>query len=166
MREYSGLGSLVNNIPYALMVALGAAAIAVGLQGSPWQEWTWVAGGVYAAYGVIGALWIMVFVCPYCHFYGSWSCPCGYGVVSELLRSKQEQECFAAKFKRHIPVIVPLWIIPAAAGVFLAVKNFTWLLVGIVVVFALDAFVLLPLVSAKHGCRECPQRDDCPWMRK
>jgi hypothetical protein len=30
--------------------------------------------------------------------------------------------------------------------------------------FALDSFVILPLVSRKHACRECPQKDDCPWM--
>jgi hypothetical protein len=31
-------------------------------------------------------------------------------------------------------------------------------------VFAVDAFIILPVLSRKHGCVECPQKDDCPWM--
>ncbi len=179
MREYSGLQSLVSNLPYLLMVALGTAVLAVGLQISPWPQWTWIAAGAYAAYGVIGALWIMVFVCPYCHHHGTRGCPCGYGVISKHLRSKRDKECFADKFRRHIPAIVPLWIIPPAAGVTLAVMHFSrsvgftgrpggaaWLLVGLVAAFALDAFLVLPLTSTRYACKECPQRDGCPWMKK
>ncbi len=166
MREYSGLQSLVSNLPYMLMVALGVAVLAVGLQVSPWPQWTWIAAGAYAAYGVIGPLWIMVFVCPYCHHHGTRGCPCGYGVISKHLRSKRDKECFAEKFRRHIPVIVPLWIIPPAAGVTLAVMHFSWLVAGLVAAFALDAFVVLPLTSTRYACKECPQRDGRPWMKE
>jgi hypothetical protein len=78
---------------------------------------------------------------------------------------KGEVNCFSEKFKRHIPVIVPLWLIPVgAAAVVLVSESFSWWLLGMVIAFALDAFVILPLMSTKHGCRECPQREDCPWM--
>ena len=33
------------------------------------------------------------------------------------------------------------------------------------IVFAVDAFVVLPLLSVKHGCKGCPQKDVCPWMK-
>jgi hypothetical protein len=71
---------------------------------------------------------------------------------------------FNEKFKRHIPVIVPLWLIPVLAGVPLIIRTFSWPLLVLLVVFSIDAFVILPLFSRQHGCKECPQKDSCPWM--
>ena len=163
MRNYSRLEILVNNLPYVLMMILGSAVLALGLEMTPWA---WAAGGGYLACGIIGAFWIMVFVCPYCTHYGARTCPCGYSLVSARLRKKGESECFDEKFKRHILVIVPLWFIPLAAGGGIAVRRFSWLLLGLVVAFAVEALVILPLASRRYGCADCPQKDKCPWMRK
>jgi len=35
------------------------------------------------------------------------------------------RECFTQKFKRRIPVIVPLWIVPVVAGGVALVRSFT-----------------------------------------
>ncbi len=161
MREYSGVQVLIHNMPYIAMVLIGAAVFATGFRG---LLTGWLAAIAYAAYGLGGALWIMVFLCPYCRYYNNNSCPCGYGKISARLREKKAPECFSEKFKKHIPVIVPLWFIPILAGIPLIIRNFSWLLLVLLVVFALDAFVVLPLFSSKHGCSECPQRDSCPWM--
>jgi hypothetical protein len=161
MREYTRREVAAANLPYAAMLLLGAATIALGFHHTPWVV---AAALVYALYGVGGAVWIMIFVCPYCAYYGTRGCPCGYGVVAARLVRKSELECFAQKFKRHIPVIVPLWIIPVAAGVVALVQSFNGWLLGLVGVFAVNSYVVLPLLAQRHSCGDCPQREGCPWM--
>ncbi|UCG56952.1 MAG: hypothetical protein JSU70_19070 [Phycisphaerales bacterium] len=163
MRQYSHAEELINNLPYVLMAALGAAIFLVVLDGS---AWAWIMGATYLAYGIAGAFWIMVFVCPFCRYWDTSSCPCGYGLIAARLRKKADTECFNEKFKRHIPVIVPLWIIPALAGIPALISSFSWLLLALLVVFALDAYLILPLVATQHGCKDCPQKDTCPWMSR
>jgi hypothetical protein len=160
-RRYSSVQELINNIPYMTMTVLGTVILVVG---SGMAAWGLIAGAAYLAYGGAGALWIMIFLCPYCRHWNTRACPCGYGRIAARFRAKEPVECFNEKFKKHIPVIVPLWFIPVLAGVPLLILGFSWLLVALLVIFAFDAFVVLPLVSTKHGCKECPQRDSCPWM--
>lgn len=161
MHEYTRGETLLANTPYAAMVGLGAAIFACGLDRAAWSL---AAAAGYVAYGLAGAVWIMVFVCPYCAYYGNRGCPCGYGVVAARLVRKGALECFAQKFKRHIPVIVPLWLLPAVAGAVALYQNPSTVLGILVGAFAVDAFVILPMVSRRHSCSECPQKDDCPWM--
>jgi len=59
---------------------------------------------------------------------------------------------------------MPLWIIPLVAGIIFLSKNFTFSLFSLVVLFVIDAFLVLPLLSRKYGCAHCPQKDTCPWM--
>jgi hypothetical protein len=162
MREYSPAQELINNIPYASMTVLGTVIFVVGFGSSAWGL---TAAAAYLAYGAAGAFWIMIFVCPYCRYWNSRSCPCGYGRIAAKFREKSPVDRFNEKFRRHIPVIVPLWFIPVVAGLPLIIRSFSWVLLILLVIFALDAFVVLPLVSTKHGCKECPQKDTCPWMK-
>jgi hypothetical protein len=162
MQEYSHAQELINNIPYIAMTLLGTAIFIAALGGSAWGL---AAACAYLSYGATGAFWIMIFVCPYCRYWDTSSCPCGYGRIAAKFREKSPIDCFDEKFKKHIPVIVPLWFIPILAGVPLVIRSFSWPLLVLLVIFALDAFVVLPLVSTKHGCKECPQKDLCPWMK-
>jgi hypothetical protein len=163
MREYSRIQTLIANLPYGIMLLTGAGVIAWGFGFSAPA----VAGAAgYVAYGIGGAVWIMVFVCRYCHYYDTRSCPCGYGVIAARLVRKGSQECFASKFKRHIPVIVPLWLIPFVCGAVALRHSFAPGLAWLLGAFLLNSFVVLPLVSRRHACSECPQKDDCPWMVK
>jgi hypothetical protein len=104
-------------------------------------------------------------VCPYCRYWNTRACPCGYGRIAAKFRKKKSVEAFSEKFKKHIPVIVPLWFIPILVGVPFVIRSFSWALLVLLVVFALDAFVVLPLVSRKYGCKGCPQKETCPWMK-
>lgn len=160
-REFSRALELVDNVPYLLMGLCGSALLLVGLGYSPAG---WLAAGAYLAYALGGAVWIMVFVCPYCHFHGTRACPCGYGQISARLTPKRPENRFARQFRKHIPVIVPLWLIPLAAGIAFYASNPSQLMLVLLIVFAVDAFVLLPLVSRLYGCGHCPQKTDCPWM--
>ncbi|MHC4574438.1 MAG: hypothetical protein ACYS76_09965 [Planctomycetota bacterium] len=161
LRQYSHAETLINNLPYIAMTVLGSAIFVLGFKNS---AWTWIAGATYLAYGAVGALWIMIFVCSYCHFWNTAACPCGYGQIAAKMREKKDGDRFKEKFRRHIPVIVPLWFIPPLAGAVAVVRSFSWPLLVLLAVFAVDAFVILPLLSRKHGCADCPQNDSCPWM--
>ena len=162
MRQYSPTQELLNNTPYIVMTLLGAIILILSYGVS--------AGGLvsaiaYIAYGIAGSVWIMVFVCPYCRYFDTRSCPCGYGHIAARFCTKQTIECFENKFKKHIPVIVPLWFIPIVAGVVPLIRSFSLPLLVLLVIFAVNAFIILPLVSTKHGCKECPQKNTCPWMK-
>ena len=50
----------------------------------------------------------------------------GYGRIAGRLRARQPDDRFHEKFKRHIPVIVPLWFLPLAGAVPALARDFTW----------------------------------------
>ena len=152
---------VVDNLPYIAMISLGASVLWVGL---PDGSWRYLAAALYGAYGVTGAVWIIYFVCPYCRFYDTQLCPCGYGRISPRFRARQAVDRFAEQFRRHIPAIVPLWAIPLIAGIVTLVHGVAWGPVILLLAFVLNSFVLLPLVSRKYGCTRCPQKETCPWM--
>ena len=162
MPQYTHLQELFHNIPYIVMCILGAVILAMALGGSFWAIITAI---IFAIYGLAGALWIMIFVCPYCGYWDTKSCPCGYGRIAARFTKKQPIEDFSGKFKKHIPVIVPLWLIPVVVGVPFVVRSFSWALLSLIIIFIVEAFVILPLVSTRQGCKDCPQRDTCPWMK-
>jgi hypothetical protein len=157
----SGSHELLDNLPYMAMIVLGAAVLWVGLSDGLWR---WLAVILYGAYGVAGSLWIIYFVCPYCRFYDTRLCPCGYGRIAPRLRARQAADRFAEQFRRHIPVIVPLWFIPLIAGIVTMLHGVTWLPAILLAAFAMNSFVVLPLLSRKYGCTNCPQKQTCPWM--
>ena len=64
-RTYTGRETLQHNLPYILMIVFGAAVLFRSLGSLAWGPA--VAAG-YVLYGLAGAVWIMVFVCPFCRF--------------------------------------------------------------------------------------------------
>jgi len=162
-REYTTWEVVTANIPYLVMTILGSVIFAVGWKG---PVSNWILAGVYFLYGIAGAFLVMLFICPFCAHHDTNSCPCGYGRIAGNLRKKQELECFDRKFKTYIPMIVPLWFLPLIGGGYIVLQQFSWWYAAMLMVFVIDAFVILPLVSTRHSCKECPQRDPCPWMKK
>jgi hypothetical protein len=152
---------LVDNLPYLAMILLGTAVFWVSIDAGVWR---WLLSGLYLVYGIAGALWVMLFICPYCHFYDTRLCPCGYGRLASRLRARKDGERFARQFRKHIPVIVPLWFAPLAVGSVALFREFSWVLLVLLVTFVVNSFVVLPLVSRKYGCAKCPQKEACPWM--
>jgi hypothetical protein len=162
MRTYTHGGELINNVPYVGMVALGAVIFLLAL-GDTWGRFT---AAAYSAYGLVGTFWIIVFICPYCRYYGTRSCPCGYGQIAARIRPRLADDRFAEKFRRHIPVIVPLWFLPLVVAVPMVMRSFSWAVLVLLVAFVVESFIVLPIVSTQHGCKDCPQKADCPWMRR
>ncbi|MFC1574279.1 hypothetical protein ACFL30_03770 [Candidatus Latescibacterota bacterium] len=161
MREYTIPETILANIPYAGMILIGTMIIAYAFD---FTILAYTSAIGYLIYGVIGTLLIITFVCPFCAFYATKGCPCGYGMLSAIIVEKSDRNCFPEKFRRHIPVIVPLWLIPVICGGIAVWNSFSWMLVGLVLVFIIESWIILPIVSMKHCCVDCPQKDDCPWM--
>ena len=161
--EYTASHALMANAPYVAMLALGAAVLVVV---DSMRMWGILAGVAYVLYGLVGVVWIMWFVCPHCAFHNTRSCPCGYGLPAARLRPRQDGSCFATQFRRHIPVIVPLWLAPPIIAGLRLVTDFEWLLMVLLATFVVNSFLILPLLSMRHGCATCPQLQDCPWMMR
>ena len=120
-QDYTHLQEFIDNLPYIFMAILGVLVFIIGLESSSIK---WLLAGLYVSYSIAGAMWIIIFVCPYCHYYDTRSCPCGYGQISAKLCKVRDQSRFIEKFKKHIPVIIPLWIIPLVAGIIFLFQNF------------------------------------------
>lgn len=161
--EYSTFHTVLENVPYAVMLLAGATLILLGMGA---QVLGWLAAVVFVVYGVVGSFWIILFLCPHCPSYGQRSCPCGYGVTSARLRPKGDTSLFTRKFRQHIPVIVPLWFIPLVIALASLASRFTLPMAILLAAFVLVAFILVPWLSKGHGCKKCPQKELCPWMRK
>jgi len=161
IRKYSHLQEFTDNLPYIVMTFLGSIVLFLGIDDLFWR---YISSGLYILYGIVGAFWIIIFVCPYCHYFDTRLCPCGYGQIAAKLRSEKDGSRFIEKFRKHIPVIVPLWIIPVVAGTIFSVYNFSIWMLTLIVLFILNSFIVLPLLSRKYGCAHCPQKDMCPWM--
>lgn len=159
--EYSHLHETIDNIPYFTMTVLGGIILLSALN---FSLWGWLVCILFILYGIMGTIWFIIFICPYCHFFDTRACPCGYGQIASKIRPKRNGDLFNKKFKRHIPIIVPLWIVPIiVGGVSLFLDFSIWMLIFIII-FIIDSYVILPLVSRKYGCAHCPQKDTCPWM--
>jgi len=159
--EYTHFQEIIDNLPYIIMTLLGATVLLLVLEMSVWG---WITFGGFIIYGIMGTLWFTVFICPYCHFFDTRACPCGYGQIAPKIRAKMDGNRFNEKFKKHVPVIFPLWVIPTVASVASLLMGFSLLILILFLLFAIDAFLVLPLVSKKYGCAHCPQKDTCPWM--
>jgi hypothetical protein len=160
-RQYTVLESFIASLPYIIMVVVGGMTIASCFGTIPWVLYGAL---LYVAYGVTGAVWIMIFMCPSCNYYGTWECPCGYGIISSKLVKQQDHERFSTSFRKHIPFIVPIWFIPLVCGAVSLYMTFSWTTLALLLVFMVNSYVVLPVVAKKHSCAECPQKEECPWM--
>ena len=101
--EYSHLHEIIDNIPYFTMTLLGCIILLISLKSTIWG---WIASVLFLSYGIISTIWSIIFICPYCHFFDTRACPCGYGQITAKIRPKRDGDRFNEKFKRHVPVIV------------------------------------------------------------
>ena len=160
-KEYTQLEAFLDNLPYILMAIIGAA---ININIFKFSIAGIVFSLIYIGYCAIGAIWIMIFVCPYCHYFNTKFCPCGYGQIAAKFRENNPETMFSEKFKKHIPVIVPLWIIPLIEGIIFLIRDYNLTLLILVIAFAINSFIILPLLARIYGCGHCPQKNDCPWM--
>jgi hypothetical protein len=155
---YSTAQVWFDNAAYIATVFFGASIV--------WYSWNFLFSTVFVLYSAFGTLWFMVFICPHCGFHGTRACPCGYGIVSVMFVKKKDCSQFKKVFTRNVPVLFPIWFVPVYAGVYGMTRRFASGLLSLLVAFVVISFIVLPLISKKHGCLRCPNRERCPWMGK
>ena len=150
----------MENLPYGVMIFLGMMIFLFGLE---FTGLAWGLAAAYALYAIIGAMWIIIFVCPYCHNFGD-ECFSGHGQVSAKLMKKKDEGRFVEEFKRNIPVIIPIYILPVIFGAAMLIIAFSWVVLTLIILFALNSFILSPRISMRYACSRCSVRKECPWM--
>ena len=146
---------LLDNIPTVFLFILGFLIINVI---------STLAAILFIIYAIFSVVWFWARICPYCHHFGTYACPCGYGIISSGLFSRKNSTSFQKIFRRNILVVFPNWFVPLAVGIFLLIKQYSVRILVLMIIFSITGFVVIPLISKLAGCRNCEIKADCPWM--
>jgi hypothetical protein len=146
---------LLDNFPTVFLFILGFLII---------QLISTFAAILYAVYAGFSVVWFWARICPSCHHYKTYACPCGYGTISSLLFSRKDPGSFQKVFKRNLPVVFPNWFIPFAVGIYLLFTGYSCKVLVLMLLFSVIGFGIIPLISKLVGCKSCKIKEDCPWM--
>lgn len=146
---------LLDNIPTLLMLVLGFLII---------KQLTLTGAIFYGVYAAISIIWFWVFICPYCHHYDTYACPCGYGMISSRLFKRKEDKSFSKVFRHNIAIQYPNWFIPVGFAVYLMITSYSVVILVLTVSFVITGFIIIPTISKLVGCKNCEIKADCPWM--
>jgi hypothetical protein len=124
----------------------------------------WPLGLIYLAYSVFSNYLYMAWICPYCGHYVLGTCAAGFDILSRRRFKPQPGRTFGTEFRRKSWVLYPGWFLPPIAGLYLLIANFSWPVLGLLAVFCVVAFWLLPQDSKRH-CENC-ETVDCPRYPK
>lgn len=100
--------------------------------------------------------------CRHCYYYGK-TCVAGRGKIVPLFFKKGEPKKFCERtlsFKDFLPSLL-VAIIPIAAGIYLLIKNFNWLILAITLWPLIVNFVGNPIIYGKIACPHCKQGAKC-----
>ncbi|NQT02170.1 MAG: hypothetical protein HQ580_09115 [Planctomycetes bacterium] len=116
-----------------------------------------------AAY-IIFCLWIeyriLRFSCVNCYYYGK-TCGLGRGKLCALLFKKGNPESFIEKkiaWKDLIPDFLVL-IFPLIGGIVILIKDFTWLILVLMVVLVMLSMVGTAFIRGSFACKYCKQKE-------
>lgn len=102
--------------------------------------------------------------CTDCYYYGK-TCAFGKGYLSSMVFRRGRPERFNQK-KISLLDIVPdflVFIVPVLAGAVLLVQEFSWIILGLVIILVLLGFFGNALVRGQLACRHCHQKElGCP----
>ncbi len=153
-RTWSASDIIISNIPSGLTYALGIIILFhLGV----------LFGLLYIVFVVIELILFMRFVCVYCPTYDSIHCPSGYGRVAAKMFKRGSASQFKSMFNRFIPFLSLVWVVPALVGVYLVLTAFSFYNLGLLVSFTIVGFVILPIFHRRFECRDCPNKENCPW---
>ena len=154
-RKISSWLVLLDNIPTLLLIIIGFIII---------RQLNLTGAVFYAIYAAISIVWFWAFICPYCHHYDTYACPCGYGIISAKLFRRKDNRSFRKVFRKNIAIQYPNWFVPLAVAIYLNITSYSKMILILTVSFIVIGFVLIPVISKLVGCKNCEIREDCPWM--
>ncbi len=125
-------------------------------------------GIAFTAAYIIFCLWIELKIlkqsCVNCYYYGK-TCGLGRGRLCGLLFKKGNPEGFAEKeisWKDLIPDFLVL-IFPLIGGIIILIRDFTWLILVLMVILVMLFLVGNALMRGSLACKYCKQKElGCP----
>ena len=119
---------------------------------------------LYLVYCFSMELFVVLRSCKNCYYYGK-LCGLGKGWVVPWFCKKGDPKNFADRdisFIQLIPDFL-VGIFPIVAGIILLVENFSWLILGLMIVLVFLFFGGTAMVRGKLVCKFCKQREiGCP----
>jgi hypothetical protein len=119
---------------------------------------------IFAVYAFISVVWFWARICPHCHHFGTYACPCGYGIISSKLFTRKDFNSFQKVFKRNILIVFPNWFVPLGIAIYLLITDYNVKVLILTIIFSLVGFIIIPAISKLVGCKNCEIKEDCPWM--
>jgi hypothetical protein len=150
----------------AWMVAISAAvALAIYVAGAAILRGF---GLWLAALSVVYAVWVELKVlrgsCIHCAYYGR-VCGLGRGKLCALFFARGDPEWFSRRpisWKAMLPDLM-VTVFPLVGGVILLVRDFSWVILGLMLVLILLSTVGNGMVRGSLACKHCRQRElGCP----
>jgi hypothetical protein len=118
---------------------------------------------IYLAVGLAAVGLYTVSVCPHCPHDAATACPSGY--PHRLRRPKKRGSTdFARQFRRGTMLLYPTWFVPPIAGVVALVRAWSCCVLGLLALFCLVSFVILPH-AYRRLCANC-ENEVCPRKRR
>jgi hypothetical protein len=146
---------MLDNVPTVIFFTLGFLII---------NKLSTIIAIIFGSYALFSVVWFWAKICPFCHHFNTFACPCGYGVISSKLFKKGTGKSFNKVFRRNISIQFPNWFVPLVFAVYLVSSSYTKEILVLSIFFVLIGFVIIPLISKFVGCKNCEIREDCPWM--
>lgn len=146
---------LLDNIPTLLLFILGFLIIKIV---------SLALAVIFGAYALFSVVWFWGKICPCCHHYGTYACPCGYGAISPLFFRKRDGASFKKIFRRNLLIVFPNWFVPFGVAIYLLIEHYSTEILLLTIIFSIIGFVIIPVISKQVGCKNCEIKEDCPWM--
>lgn len=129
-------------------------------------HWLWLL--LFFVYVPFSVVWQWRYICTHCAAYGTGCCPSGYGNAAAKLFLFRGEKGFRKAFSKNIPVVFGYWFIPLIGGIYLLYISYPDIPIILIMLFVstlVVGFGVAPYISSRVGCKECVQRDDCPWVK-
>ena len=149
---------LVSNLPSVLVAGIGAFLLE--------QLYVWLFLP-YLVYLIWAEGRVLRHSCVDCAYYGGGGA-FGKGRLCALLFKKGDPERFAKSTARWTDVLPDFlaFLVPLGVGIALLVRDFSWVVLGLVLLLGLVSSVGNGVVRGSFACRHCRQRAiGCPAAR-
>lgn len=147
---------LLDNLPTLLLIVIGGMII---------SKISVILAIGYVIYSIFSIVWFWAKICPFCHHYGTFACPCGYGIISSKFFDRRTDKSFKSVFRRNILIVFPNWFVPFFVGIYMLIFHFSGEILILTSIFSVIGFIIIPLISKYVGCKDCEIKEDCPWMQ-
>ena len=157
--------SSFENYPWWMIIicnAVGLAIYAIGLYLMARLGIVW--GVLYASYCVWVEWRVLSGSCRYCYYFGK-RCGFGKGRVCSWFFAKGAEETLCTKriSWRHVVPDFMVSLIPLGAGITMLFRDFSWVVLLLLVMLVFLGSVGTGFVRGQVACRYCRQRDlGCP----